>query len=185
MVHLELTNILEEVQELEILNPVTFIHSLTPDTLMGNRIPPKRRRPMTFAHFTRQVFEPYIEREVMKRFREGQAFIGKFITTSHLKWQNEIVSNANRRMKIQQAEYSKLALSDRMIRAHLTALELAIQEVDSIDSNKDMNIHIPPRLPLAIEPPPQYAAEMAAIILHKEMAPILTKVAQTTSESLV
>jgi len=48
-----------------------------------------------------------------------------------------MVTNANRWMKIQQVEYRKLALSDRMIRARLTALELAVQGGYSIDSDND------------------------------------------------
>jgi len=69
-----------------------------------------------------------------------------------------------------------------MIRARLTALELAVQGGYSIDSDNDVNMRTAPPLPLAIEPPPQYAAEMAAVMLHKKMAPILTQVAQTALE---
>jgi len=70
-----------------------------------------------------------------------------------------------------------------MIRARLKALELAVQGGYSTDSDNDVNMRSAPPLPLAIEPPPQYAAEMAAVMLHKEMAPILTQVAQTALES--
>jgi len=70
-----------------------------------------------------------------------------------------------------------------MIRAGLTALELAVQGGYSIDSDNDVNLRTAPPLPLAIEPPPQYAAEMAAVMLHKERAPFLTQVAQTALES--
>jgi len=138
---------------------------------------------MTFANFTRELFEPYIVREETKRFQEAKASMGDFITAAQLEWQNEMVANANRWMKIQQVEYRKLALSDRMIRARLTGLKLAVQGGYSIDSDNDVNIRTAPALPLAIEPPPQYAAEMAAVMLHKEMAPILTQVAQTALES--
>jgi len=86
-------------------------------------------------------------------------------------------------MKIQQAEYCKLALSDRMIRARLTALELAVQGGYSIDSDKDVNMGTAPPLHHAIEPPAQYAAEMAPVMLHKEIAPILTQVTQTALAS--
>jgi len=51
----------------------------------------------------------------------------QFITATELEWQNKMVSNANRWMKIQQVEYRKLAHQDRMIRARLTAVELALQ----------------------------------------------------------
>jgi len=70
-----------------------------------------------------------------------------------------------------------------MIRARLTALELAVPGGYSIDSDNNVNMRTAPPLTLAIEPPPQYAAGMAAIILYKEMAPILTQVLQTPLES--
>jgi len=165
------------------LNPVTFLQSLTYDPSVGQRIPPQRRTPMTFANFTRELFEPYIVREVTKRFQEAKASMGNFITATQVKWQNEMVTNANRWMKIQQVEYRKLAFSDRMIRACLTALELAVQGGYTIDSDNDVNMRTAPPLPLAIEPPPQYVAEMAAVMLHKEMAPIWTQVNQTALES--
>ena len=161
MANLEPTDIPEEVQELEILNHVTFLQSFTHDPSVGQTIPPQRRTPMTFANFTRELLEPYIVREETKRFQEAKASMGDFITATQLEWQNEMVANANRWMKIQHVEYRKLALSDRMIRARLTALELAVQGGYSLDS----------------------AAEMAAVMLHKEMAPNVTQVTQTALES--
>jgi len=86
-------------------------------------------------------------------------------------------------MKIQQIEFHKLGLSDRMIRVRLTAWELAIQGGYSIDFDNYINMRTAPPLPVAIEPPPQYAAEILAIMLHQEMALILTQVAQTALES--
>ena len=108
--------------------------------------------------------------------------MGDIITATQLKWQNKMVTIANRWMKIQQAEYRKLALSDRRIRARLTALELAVQGGYSINSDNDVNMRTAPPLPLTIETPPQYAPKMAAVMLHKEMAPILTQVTQTALE---
>jgi len=167
MANLEPTDIPEEVQELEILNPVTFCQSFTHDPSVGQRIPPQRRTPMTFANCTRELFEPYIVREVTKRFQEAKTSMGNFITGTQLEWQNEMVTNSNRGMKIQQVEYRKLALLDRMIRARLTALELAVRGGYWIDSDNHVNICTAPPLPLTIEPSPQYAAEMAAVMLHK------------------
>jgi len=94
-----------------------------------------------------------------------------------------MIHNANRWMKVQQVEYSKLCLSNQMIRARLTALELLVQGGYSIDSDNYVNMSTAPPLPLPIEPPPQYAAEIAAVMLHKEMAPIWTQVAQKALES--
>jgi len=95
---------------------------------------------MTFANFTRELFESYIVSQVTKRFQEAKASMGDFITATQLEWHNKMVANANRWMKIQHAEYRKLALSDRMFRAHLTALELAVKGGSSIDSDNDVNM---------------------------------------------
>jgi len=84
MADLEPTDIPEEVQGFEILNPVTFLQSFTHDPSVGHRIPPQRRTPMTFAIFTRDLFEPYIVREVTKRFQEAKASMGDFITATQL-----------------------------------------------------------------------------------------------------
>jgi len=127
MADLEPTDIPEEVQELETLDPLAFLQSFTHDPSVGYRIPPQKRTPMTFANFTRDLFEPYIVREVTKRFQEAKACMGDFITATQLEWQNEMVTNANRWMQIQHVEYRKLALSDQKIRARLTALYLAVQ----------------------------------------------------------
>jgi len=138
---------------------------------------------MTFINFRRELFEPYMVSEVTLRFQEAKASMGDFISATQLEWQNEMVLNAKRWMTLQLIEYRKLALSDRMIRARLTALELAGQGGYSIDSDNDMNMRTAPLLPMAIEPAPQNAAEMAALMLHKQMAPILTQVANMALES--
>ena len=95
----------------------TFLQCFTHDPSVGHRIPPQRRTPMTFANFTRELFEPYIVREVTKGFQEAKASMGEFITATQLEWQNKMVTNANRWMKIQQVEYRKLDLSDQIGRA--------------------------------------------------------------------
>ena len=69
-----------------------------------------------------------------------------------------------------------------MIRVRLTALELAVQGGYSIDSANDVNMGTAAPLPLAIEPPLQYPVDMAAVMLYKEIAPILTQVAQRALE---
>ena len=110
MANLEPTDIPEEVQELEIMNPDRFLQSFTHDPLLGQRIPLQRRTPMTFANFTKELFEPYIVREVTKRFQEAKASMRDFITATQLEWQKAIVANANREIYIEQLEYRKLAL---------------------------------------------------------------------------
>ena len=85
--NLEPTDIPEEVQELEIMNRVTFLQSFTHRPSVGQRIPPPRRTtPMTFANFTRELFEPYIVRVVTMRFQEANASMRDFITATQLEW---------------------------------------------------------------------------------------------------
>ena len=55
-----------------------------------------------------------------------------------------MVANANRWMKNQQVEYCKLALSERMIRVRLTALELAVQGGYTMASDNDVNMGTSP-----------------------------------------
>jgi len=51
-------------------------------------------------------------------------------------------------------------------------LELAVQGGCYIDSDNEVNMRTAPPLPLAMEPPPHYGAEMAAVMLYKELGPI-------------
>jgi len=82
MANLEHTDIPEEVQEFKILNLVTFLQSFTHDPSVGQRIPLQRTTPMTFANLTRDLFEPYIVREVTKKFQEAKVSMGQFITAT-------------------------------------------------------------------------------------------------------
>ena len=67
MADLEPRDIPEEVHELEIVNPVTFLQSFRHDPSVGHRIPPQRLTPMTIANFTRKLFEPYIVRDISNK----------------------------------------------------------------------------------------------------------------------
>jgi len=82
MANHEPTDIPQEVQGLEIINPVTFLQTFTYDPSVGQRIPAQRRTPMTFANFTRELFEPYIVREVTQRFQEAKASMRDLITAT-------------------------------------------------------------------------------------------------------
>jgi len=84
MANLEPTDIYEEVQELAILNSVTFLPSFMHDPSVGQTILLQRQAPMTFANFTRELFEPYIVREVTQRYKEAKTSMGEFITAAQL-----------------------------------------------------------------------------------------------------
>jgi len=59
-------------------------------------------------------------------------------------------------------------MSDQMIWKGVEALELAAAQGYSIDAQNDVVMNAAPALPLAIEPPPHYAAEVAACMINEK-----------------
>jgi len=74
-------------------------------------------------------------------------------------------------MEYQRKNFRKLAMSDQMNRKRVEALELAGAQGYSIDTENDMVMNAAPALPLAIEPPPHYAAEVAACMINEKYQP--------------
>jgi len=72
--------------------------------------------------------------------------------------------------------FRKLAMSDQMIRKRVEALEQAAAQGYSIDAENDVVMNAAPALPLAIEPPPHYAAEVAACMINEKYQPWLNEV---------
>jgi len=69
----------------------------------------------------------------------------------------------------------KLAMSDQMIRKRVEALEQASAQGYSTDTENDVVMNAAPALPLAIEPPPHYAAEVAACMINEKYQPWLNE----------
>jgi len=67
-------------------------------------------------------------------------------------------------------------MSDQMIGKWVEALEQAAAQGYSIDAENDMLMNAAPALPLAIEPPPHYAAEVAACMINEKYHPWLNEV---------
>jgi len=67
-------------------------------------------------------------------------------------------------------------MSDQMIRKRVEALEQAAAQGYSIDADNDVVMKAAPALPLAIEPPPHYAAEVAACMIYEKYQPCLNEV---------
>ena len=67
-------------------------------------------------------------------------------------------------------------MSDQMIRKMVEALEQAAPHGYSIDAENDVVMNAAPAFPLAIEPPPHYAAEVAACMINKKYQPWLNVV---------
>jgi len=90
-------------------------------------------------------------------------------------FETEIVENANRWMEYQRKNFCKLAMSDQMIRQKVEALEQAAAQGYSIDAENDVVINAAPAIPLAIEPPSHYAAEVAACMINEKYEPSLNE----------
>jgi len=67
-------------------------------------------------------------------------------------------------------------MSNQMIRKRVDALEQAAAQGYSIDAENDMVMKAAPALSLAIEPPPHYAAEVAAYMINEKYQPWLNEV---------
>jgi len=91
-------------------------------------------------------------------------------------FETEIVENANRWMEYQRKNFRKLAMSAQMIRKKVEALEQAAAQGYSIDADNDVVMNPAPALPLAIEPPPHYAADVAACMINEKYQPWLNEV---------
>jgi len=91
-------------------------------------------------------------------------------------FETEIVENTNRWMEYQRKNFRKLAMSDEIILKSIEALEQAAGQGYSIDAENDVVMNAAPALPLAIEPPPHYAAEVAACMINEKYRPWLNEV---------
>jgi len=91
-------------------------------------------------------------------------------------FETEILENANHWMKYQRKNFRKLAMSDQMIRKRVEALEQAPAQGYSIDAEHDIVMNAAPALPLAIEPPPHYAAKVAACMINVKYQPWLNEI---------
>jgi len=117
---------------------------------------------MTFADFTKDLVEPYILEEITRQMQDAQSHLLNLAEEHQHAFETEIVENSNPWMEYQRRNFHKLAMSNQMIRKRVEPLEQAAAQGESIDVENDVVMNTAPALPLAIELPPHYAAEVAA-----------------------
>ena len=161
---------------MEIEDPCAFLQSFTHDPSVGRRIHQNRRWKMTFADFTKDLIEPYILEEITWQMQDAQSHLLNLAEEHQHAFKTEIVENANRWMEYQRKNLRQLAMSDRMIQKRVEALEQAAAQGYSIDDGNAVIMNAAPALALAIEPPPHYAAEVAACMINEKYQPWLNKV---------
>jgi len=130
---------------------------------------------MTFADLTKDLVEPYILAEITRQMQDAQSHLLNLAEQHQHPFETEIVENANRWMEYQHKNFRKLAMSDQMIRKRVEALEQAAAHGYSNDAENDVVMNAAPTLPLGIEPPPHYAAEVAACMINEKYQPWLNE----------
>jgi len=122
---------------------------------------------MTFAGFTKDLVEPYILEETTRQMQDTQSLLLNVAEEHQSAFETEIVENGNRWMEYQRKKFCQLDMSDQMIPKWVEALEQAAAQVYSVDAENDVVMNPAPAVPLAIEPPPHYAAEVAACMINE------------------
>jgi len=156
------------VRDMEIEDPCAFLQSFTHDPSVGRTIPQNRRLKMTFADFTKDLVEPYILEEITRQMQDAQSHLHNLDEEHQHAFETEIVENPNRWMEYQRKNFWKLVISDQMIRKRVEALEQAAAQGYSIHPENDVVMNAALALPLAMEPPPHYAAEVAACMINEK-----------------
>jgi len=89
-----------------------------------------------------------------------------------LRWLKTLIVEWNTSQK----NLRQLAMSDQMIRKLVEALEQAAAKGYSIGAENYVIMNTAPALPLGIEPPPHYAAEVVACMINEKYQPWLKQV---------
>ena len=123
---------------------------------------------MNFAVFTRECFEPYILREVGRRFCEAEKQLGNFVESRQLIFQQQMVKTAYAWITQLQKAFKHYARSASILRGRVAALETVVKEGYKIDSNSDMIMQAASPLLLVQVPSIEYAREIAAYMVQAE-----------------
>ena len=91
----EPTPIVEELVEVVIENPCGLLATLTGDNTVRQRVPEQGRSNVAFQTFVRDIFEPYLLKEVGKCFQEAQGQFENFVEEKQLMFQEDMVTSAN------------------------------------------------------------------------------------------
>jgi len=130
-------------------------------------VPQQNRNNVTFQSFVRDIFEPYLLKEVGKRFQEAQGQLEHFVQEKQLLFKEEMVKSANEWMRDQQKAFRQQAMSVQMLKGRVAALEQARHDNYDIDLENDVVLRAAPPLPLVQAPPVHYATELAKYMVDE------------------
>jgi len=140
-------------------------------------VPQQNRNNVTFQSFVRDIFEPYLLKEVGKRFQEAPGQLENFVEEKQLIFQEEMVKSANEWMPDQQKAFRQQAMSVQMLKGRVAALEQARRDNYDIDLENDVVMRAASPLPLVQAPPVHYAAELAKYMVDERYESFLTELA--------
>jgi len=87
----EPTPIEAELVGMVIEDPCGLLATLTRDNTVRQRVPKHSRNIVTFQSLVRDIFEPYLLKEVGKRFQEAQGQLENFVEENQLMFQEEMI----------------------------------------------------------------------------------------------
>jgi len=137
----------------------------------------QNRNNVTFQSLLRDIFEPYLLKEVGKRSQEAQGQLENFVEEKQLMFQEEMVKSANEWMWDQQKAFCQQAMSVQMLKGRVAALEQARRDNYDIDLEHAVVMRAAPLLPLVQAPPVHYAAELAKYMVDERYKSFLTELA--------
>jgi len=173
----EPTPIAAKLLGMVIENPCGLLDTLTRDNTVRQRVPEQNRNNVTFQSFICDIFEPYLLKEVGKRFQEDQGQLENFVKDKQLMFQEEMVKSANEYMRDQQKAFSQPAMSVQMLKGRVAALALARRDNYDIGLENDVIIRAAPALPLVQALPVHYAMELAKYMVDERYESFLTELA--------
>jgi len=173
----EPTPIEAELVGMVIEDPCGRLASLTRDNPVRQRVPDKNRKNFTFQSFVRDIFVPYLLKEVSKLYHEAQGQLENFVEDKQLMFQDEPFKSANEWMRDHQKAFRQQAMSVQMLKERLAALEQARRDNYDIHLEIDVVMRAAPPLPLVQAPPVHYAAELAKYMVDERYQSCLTELA--------
>jgi len=163
----EPTPIEAELVGMFIEDPCGLLANLTQDNTVRQRVPEQNSNNVTFQSFFGDIFEPYLLKEVGKRFQEAQGQLENFVEEKTVMFQEEMVKSANEWMRDQQKAFHQQAMSVQMLKGRVAAREQARRNNYDIDLENDVVMRAAPPLPLVLAPHVHYAAELAKYMIDE------------------
>jgi len=107
----EPTPIKPELVGMVIEDPCALLASQTRENTVRQRVSQENRTNVTFQSFVRDIFKPYLLKEVGQRFQEAKGQLEDFVEEKQLMFQEEMVKSANEWMRDQQKAFRQQAMS--------------------------------------------------------------------------